>query len=62
MTPGINFINEIRRNLYEVENKKNLSAPKIKEIEENLLKLEENLFKTKNIMVMIILNVKEQEM
>ena len=48
MTPGINFINEIRRNLYEVENKKNLSAPKIKEIEENLLKLEENLFKTKN--------------
>ena len=30
-------INEIRRNLYEIENKKNLFAPKIKEIERNLL-------------------------
>ena len=38
-------INEIRRNLYEIENEKNLFAPKIKEIEINLLELEENLFK-----------------
>ena len=40
-------INEIRRNLHEIENEKNLFAPKIKEIERNLLKLEENLFKPK---------------
>ena len=40
-------INEIRRNLYEIENEKNLLAPKIKEIERNLLELEENLFKPK---------------
>ena len=40
-------INEIRRNLYEIENKKNLFASKIKEIERNLLELEENLFKPK---------------
>ena len=40
-------INEIRRNLYEIENEKNLFVPKIKEIERNLLELEENLFKPK---------------
>ena len=40
-------INEIRRNLYEIENEKNLSASKIKEIERNLTDLEENLSKTK---------------
>ena len=40
-------INEIRRNLYDLENKKNLSAPKIKDIEKNLLKLEKNLSKPK---------------
>ena len=40
-------INEIRRNLYEIENEKNLFAPKIKEIEKNPLELEENLFKPK---------------
>ena len=40
-------INEIRRNLYEIENEKNLFAPKIKEIERNLLELEKNLFKPK---------------
>ena len=40
-------INEIRRNLYEIENEMNLFAPKIKEIERNLLELEENLFKPK---------------
>ena len=30
-------ISEIRRNLYEIENEKNLFTPKIKEIERNLL-------------------------
>ena len=40
-------INEIRRNLYEIETEKTLFAPKIKEIEKNLIKLEENLFKPK---------------
>ena len=40
-------ISEIRRNLYAIENKKNLFAPKMKEIERNLLELEENLFKPK---------------
>ena len=39
-------INKIRRNLYEIENGKNLSASKIKEIEKNL-KLEKNLSKSK---------------
>ena len=38
-------IKEIRRNLYEIENKKNLSKSKIKEIEQNLIELEESLFK-----------------
>ena len=37
-------INEIRKNLYEIENEKNLFASKIKEIERNLAELEENLF------------------
>ena len=40
-------IKKIRRNLYEIENKKNLSKSKIKRIEENLLDLEKNLFKFK---------------
>ena len=40
-------IKEIRRNLYEIENKNNFSTPKIKEIEENLFELEKNLFKPK---------------
>ena len=40
-------INEIRRNLYEKENEKNLFVPKIKEIERDLLELEENLFQPK---------------
>ena len=34
-------------NLYEIENEKNLFTPKIKEIERNLIELEENLFKPK---------------
>ena len=38
-------IKEIRRNLYEIENKKNLSKSKIKEIEQNLFELEQSLFK-----------------
>ena len=39
---------EIKKNLYEIENEKNLSESKIKEIEKNLTELEENLSKTKN--------------
>ena len=41
-------INEIRRNLYEIENEKSLFESKIKEIERNLTGLEENLSKTKS--------------
>ena len=40
-------MNEVRKNLYEIENDKNLFALKIKEIERNLTELEENLSKTK---------------
>ena len=40
-------INEITKNLYEIENDKNLFASKINEIERNLTELEENLSKTK---------------
>ena len=40
-------IKEIRKNLYEIENEKNASESKTKEIERNLTKLEENPFKTK---------------
>ena len=36
-------INKIRRNLYEIENKKNISSPKIKKIEKNVHELEKNL-------------------
>ena len=39
---------EIRRNIYEIENKNNLSTQKVKEIEENLYELEKGLFKLKN--------------
>ena len=38
-------IKETRRNLSEIENKKNLSKSKIKEIEQNLIELKESLFK-----------------
>ena len=34
--------NKIRRNLYEIENAKNLSSSKIQEIEKNLLKLQKS--------------------
>ena len=40
-------IKEIRRNLYGIENKRNFPIKKIKEIEENLLELEESLPKLK---------------
>ena len=40
-------VNEIRRNLYEIENENNLFESKIKEIERSLTELEENLSKTK---------------
>ena len=42
-----------------MKQKMNLFAPKIKEIERKLLELGENLFKPKNIMIMMILNIKE---
>ena len=38
---------EIGKNLYEIENEKNPSEPKINEIERNLTELEENLSQTK---------------
>ena len=40
-------INKIRRNLYEIKNKKNLFALRMEEIEKNLDELERNLSKTK---------------
>ena len=40
-------IKEIRRSLYEIENEKNLFAPKIKETEKNLLELGKDLFISK---------------
>ena len=40
-------IKKIRKNLYEIENEKNLPESKIKGIEKNLTELEENLSKTK---------------
>ena len=38
---------KIRKNLYEIKNKNNISNSKIKEIEENLFELEKNLSKLK---------------
>ena len=40
-------IKEIRRNLYKIENKKNLSKSKIKDIKQNLIELEESLYNFK---------------
>ena len=40
-------INEIRRNPYDIENEKNLFAPKTKEIERNVLELAESISKSK---------------
>ena len=44
-------IEEIRRHLHEIENKKNLSKSKIKRIEENLLGLEKTLFDNIDILM-----------
>ena len=52
-------INEIRRNLYEIESETNLFESKIKEIERNVAELEENLLKQKSVMIMMILNIME---
>ena len=41
-------IKEIRKNLYEIENKENLSKSKINEIEKSLIELEESLLKLNN--------------
>ena len=51
-------IKVIRRNLYEIKNKKKFSKSKIKEIEENLVELEE-ILSLRNIMIMVISNTKE---
>ena len=40
-------IKEIRKTLYEIENKKNLSNSKTKEVEENLFELEKSLSRIK---------------
>ena len=40
-------IEKIRKNLYEIKNKKNLSYSEIKEIEENLLELEKKISRLK---------------
>ena len=40
-------INEVKQNLYEIENEENLSGSKIKGIRRSLLELEENVSRTK---------------
>ena len=40
-------INKIRKDFYEIENKKDLSASRRKEIKENLMELEKNISKSK---------------
>ena len=40
-------INEFRRSLYNIKNKKNLSTPEIKQTEKNLLELEKSLYNLK---------------
>ena len=50
-------IKEIRRNLYEIENDKNLFASKINEIRRNLLELEKIFLKQKSTMIMMILSM-----
>ena len=52
-------INEIRSNLYETENKKNLLTPKQERFKKNLLALEKNHLSQKSIMSMMILNIKK---
>ena len=38
---------EIRKNLYEIENKKNILTPKINETEKNFIELEKKFFRMK---------------
>ena len=38
---------KIRKNLYEIENKKNILTPKINETEKNFIELEKNFFRMK---------------
>ena len=45
-------VKEIRKYLYEIKNK-NLSESELKEIKKNIFRLEENLSKLKNIMIMM---------
>ena len=52
-------IKEIRKNLYEIENEKNLFESKIKEIEKDLTELEENLSKTKSTMIIMTVSIDE---
>ena len=53
-------INKIRKDFYEIENKKDLSASRLKQIKENLLELEKKIFlNQKSIMIMMIMNSKE---
>ena len=51
-------IKEIRKNLYEMENKKNLSVSKTKVIEKNLFELQKILSKLKSFMIMMMANIK----
>ena len=41
---------KIRKKFYEIENKKNLSVSKVKEIEKNLYELEKSLSKLKKVL------------
>ena len=50
-------IKEIRKNLYEIENKKNLSALKLKEIKKILLNLKKVFLSLRSIMIMMMLNI-----
>ena len=52
-------IKEIRKNLHEIENTKNLSKSKIKEIDQNIIDLKESLLSS--ISIMMFWNTKEQE-
>ena len=52
-------IKDIRRNLYNIKNPKNLSKSKIKETEKNLYELENSLTKLKSVMIIMTSNTKE---
>ena len=55
-------INKIRKKLYKIENKKDLSASRIKEIKENLLELEKIFLNQKNIVIMMIMNTRTRSL